>query len=465
MKVRDLLTLDVQDVALGGKALCRVDGKVVFVDRGLPGDQVQARITKTNRRFAEARLVSVERPAAARVPARCAHVERCGGCRLQELPYEQQAALKQRQVREALQHLGGIAEPPVRAIVPAPAAWHYRNKMEFSFSPLPGPDGSEQPGLGLHERGTYDRIFELSECWLPSPLTVEIVRFTQRFAREHRWRAYHPSRHDGVARFLTVRHLPHTSSCAVHLLAASDELHGLAAWARGVAALSPEVRTVTLGLNRGRAHVAFAEEEQVLIGDGVILERLLGLAFEIVGNAFLQTNSEQAEHLYEGALAAAHLTGTERVLDLYAGAGTLTLLFARAAAEAVGVENVPDSVERARRNAARNGLANARFELGDSRAVLREWARGERTGAPRPDVVVVDPPRAGLHPRVVARVAELAPSRIVYVSCNPATLARDLKDFGALSWRLSEVTPYDMFPHTPHIECVARLERVSEANS
>jgi 23S rRNA (uracil1939-C5)-methyltransferase len=442
-----------------------VDGKVVFVDRGLPGDQVQARITKTNRRFAEARLVSVERPAAARVPARCAHVERCGGCRLQELPYEQQAALKQRQVREALQHLGGIAEPPVRAIVPAPAAWHYRNKMEFSFSPLPGPDGSEQPGLGLHERGTYDRIFELSECWLPSPLTVEIVRFTQRFAREHRWRAYHPSRHDGVARFLTVRHLPHTSSCAVHLLAASDELHGLAAWARGVAALSPEVRTVTLGLNRGRAHVAFAEEEQVLIGDGVILERLLGLAFEIVGNAFLQTNSEQAEHLYEGALAAAHLTGTERVLDLYAGAGTLTLLFARAAAEAVGVENVPDSVERARRNAARNGLANARFELGDSRAVLREWARGERTGAPRPDVVVVDPPRAGLHPRVVARVAELAPSRIVYVSCNPATLARDLKDFGALSWRLSEVTPYDMFPHTPHIECVARLERVSEANS
>ena len=460
MKVRDVLTLDVEDVALGGKALARVDGRVVFVDRGLPGDRVRARVTKTNRRFAEARFSGLETPSLTRVPARCVHVDQCGGCRLQELPYADQARLKERQVREALRHLGGFADPPVRAIVPASSAWGYRNKMEFSFAPgEPGADGFAPPVLGLHERGTFDRIFALKECWLPSPLTVEIVRYTQAFATKQRWRAYHPSRHDGVARFLTVRHLPHTASCAVQLLAARDELQGLGDWARGVAALSPEVRTVTLGLNSGRAHVAFAESERVLVGDGSIVERLLGLEFEVVANAFLQTNSAQAEHLYEGALAAAALTGTERVLDLYCGAGTLTLLFARAAAEAVGVESVAVSVDRARQNATRNGVGNARFELGEARAVLREWARGERPGAPRPDVVVVDPPRAGLHPRVVARVAELGPSRIVYVSCNPATLARDLKDFAALGWRVSEVTPYDMFPHTPHIECVTRLER------
>ena len=458
MKVRDVLSVEIEDIALGGKALARVDGKVVFVDRGLPGDRVQARITKTNKRFAEARLVAVERAAPARVPARCVHVDRCGGCRLQELPYEAQAALKERQVREALRHLGGIADPPVRSIVVAPSAWHYRNKMEYSFMPQPGAH-AETPVLGMHERGTFDRVFELTECWLPSPLTVQIVRFTQEFARTHAWRAYHPSRHDGVARFLTVRHLPHTASCAVHLLAASDDLPGLETWARGVAALSPEVRTVTLGVNRSRANVAFAEEERALVGDGVIVEKLLGLEFEVVGNAFLQTNSRQAEHLYTGAIAAAQLTGNERVLDLYSGAGTLTLLFARAAAEAVGVESMAESVERAHRNAVRNGLANARFELGESRAVLRGWARGERAGAPKPDVVVVDPPRAGLHPRVVVRVAELAPSRIVYVSCNPATLARDLKDFAGLGWRTVEVTPYDMFPHTPHIESVTRLER------
>src|SRR5262249_30989850 len=187
------------------------------------------------------------------------------------------------------------------------------------------------------------------------------------------------------------------------------DVPGLEDWARGVAALSPEVRTVTLGVNSGRAHVAFAERERALVGDGVIVERLLGLEFEVVANTFLQTNSAQAERLYEGALAAAALAGRECVLDLYCGAGTLTLLFARAAREAVGVESGPDAVERARRNAVRISVASARFERGEARAVLREWARGERAGAPRRDVVVVDPPRAGLHPRVVARVAELAP--------------------------------------------------------
>src|SRR5512146_274684 len=182
MKVRDLLTVDVEDVALGGKALARVDGRVVFVDRGLPGDRITARVTKTTQRYAEARLVAVERPSPGRIAARCAHVDVCGGCRLQELPYAAQAALKERQVREALRHLGGFAEPPVRAIVPAPEPWHYRNKMEFSFfpAPTPGAQGTmETSVLGLHERGTFDRVFELRECWLPSALTVEIVRFTQ----------------------------------------------------------------------------------------------------------------------------------------------------------------------------------------------------------------------------------------------------------------------------------------------
>ncbi len=454
MKVRDVLTLAVEDVALGGKALARHEGRVVFVDRGLPGDRVSARLTKVKRTFAEARLESVESPGPQRVPARCAHVDRCGGCRLQEMPYEAQCALKERQVAEALRHLGGIAEPPVRPLVPAPDPWHYRNKMEFSFMQ----DAQGDPVLGLHERGTFDKVFEVHECHLPSPLVVAIVRLTQRFAREHRWRAYHPSRHDGVARFLMIRHLPLTAECAVHLIAVADRLDGLAEWAAAVAALSPEVKTVTLGLNGSRANVAVMEEEVVLHGTGAIVERLHGLEFEVVGNAFLQTNSAQAERLYAAALEAARLEGGETVLDVYCGAGTLTLLFARAAARAVGVESVPDAVERARRNAVRNGLAGTRFECGEARQVLREWAKGQREGAVKPDLVVVDPPRAGLHPRVVFRVAELRPRRIVYVSCNPATLARDLKDFAANGYRLAEVTPFDMFPHTPHIECVARLE-------
>jgi 23S rRNA (uracil1939-C5)-methyltransferase len=457
MKVNDLLTLTVTDVALGGKALARHDGRVVFVDRGLPGDVIEARVTRIRRNLAEAGLGALISESPDRVRPRCPHVQQCGGCRFQDLDYAAQCRIKERQVRETLQHLGSIPEPPVGPITGAPEPFHYRNKMEFSFHPGAG----DIPVLGLHERGTFDRVFPIDTCLLPSPLTVEVVRLTQRLAAERRWRAYHPQRHEGVVRYLTVRHLPITDQCAVHLVAASDDVPGLAEWAEAVAALSPAVRTVSLLVNRSRANIAFGEEERVLRGGGVIVERLLGLEFEVSANAFLQTNSRQAEALYAAALDAAALTGGETVLDLYCGTGTLTLLFARALAggTAVGVESAPDAVARAVKNAARNGLASVRFVEGEARRVLREWARGERAGAVRPDIVVVDPPRAGLHPRVVARIAELEPVRIVYVSCNPATLARDLKDFAPLGYRLVHVRPFDMFPHTPHIECVARLER------
>lgn len=455
MRVNELPRLAIEGLALGGKALARPGGRVVFVDRGLPGDVIEARITRVKKTWAEARLERVLEPSPERIPARCPHVAVCGGCRMQELPYPRQLELKERQVREALTHLGGLPDTPVLPIVGAESIWGYRNKMEFSF--MPGEGGA--PTLGLHVRGAFDRVFELETCEIATPLTVRIVRATQRFAAAHRWRAYHPSRHEGVVRFLTVRHLETTGECAVHLVAASDDVPDLEAWAAELTALDPAVRTVTLLLNDSRANVAFGERERVITGDGRVRERLLGLTFEATANAFLQTNSAQAERLYAAALEAAALTGSETVLDLYCGTGTLTLLAARNAAAAIGVESVEDSVTFARRNAAANGIANARFEAGEARAVLREWARGERANPPRPDVVLVDPPRAGLHPRVVARVAELGAARVVYVSCNPATLARDLRDFAARGYLPNAVAPFDLFPHTPHIECVARLER------
>ena len=484
MNVNDLPELRISDLALGGKALARHEGRAVFVDRGLPGDRILARVTRVKPTWAEARLERILESSPLRIEAPCPHFRGgvCGGCRLQDLAYEEQLALKERQVRETLEHIGGMRDVPVRPLRPAPETAGYRNKMEFSFHP----DDSGRPLLGLHERGTFDRVFELETCILPSALTLEIVRLTQRFAGEHRWRAYHPRRHEGVARYLAVRHLPHTAQCAVHLVAASDDLPGLESWARAVAALSSEVRGVTLVLNRSRANVALGDEERVLVGGEAIVERLLGLEFEATASTFLQTNSRQAEALYDAALEAAALRGGETVLDLYCGTGTLTLLVACAARLAIGVESVAEAIARARRNAERNRIANAVFVAGEARPVLRAWARHERerpweaggtggggdtgaaagagaagdvVGAGGPDVVLVDPPRAGLHPRVVFRVAELKPARIVYVSCNPATLARDLKDFATHGWRAAEVTPVDMFPHTPHIECVTRLER------
>jgi 23S rRNA (uracil1939-C5)-methyltransferase len=454
LRVSDLLNVDVTDIALGGKAVARHEGRVVFVDRGLPEDRLRVRITRVKRAYAEAKMDAIERSSPHRIPAPCPHVEVCGGCRFQDLDYAEQCRLKESQVRETLVRLGGIRDAVIRAVRPAPQAFHYRNKMEFTFHPGDG----GVPVLGLHERGAFDRLFPIETCLLPSALTVEVVRLTQRFATDHRWAAYHPRHHVGVVRFLVVRHLPHTDQCAVHLVASAPEIPGLDVWARAVADLSPSVRTVTLLLNRSRANVAQGEEERHLIGDGRIVERLLGLEFEASAAAFLQTNSVQAEALYRAALEAAALTGEETVLDLYCGTGTLTLLFARAARAAIGVESVPQAVESAMRNATRNDIANARFVTGEARRVMREWAQGVRPSPGPIDVVVVDPPRAGLHPRVVARVAELGPRRVVYVSCNPATLARDAADFMARGYRVQEVEPIDMFPHTPHIECVARLE-------
>jgi 23S rRNA (uracil1939-C5)-methyltransferase len=457
MHVNELLSLRLEDLVLGGQALAKHDGKVVFVDRGLPGDRVLARVSKVRARFVEARLQEIEEPGDDRIPPRCRHVDRCGGCRFQDLAYEAQCRLKERQVRDTLTHLAGIERPPVRPLVPAPAPFGYRNKMEFSFHPTP----EGRAVVGLHERGAFDRVFEVEECLLPSRLTLDVVRRTQAFADQHRWTAYHPRRHEGDVRHLMVRHLPHGDECAIHLVSATEQVQGLEEWAREMADLAPAVRTVTLLINRSRANVATGEEERILEGDGLVVERLLGLEFEASAAAFLQTNSGQAEALYEAACSAAGLQGHETVLDLYCGAGTLTLLMARSAREAVGVESEPRAIEAAERNARRNGVGNVRFVMGETRRVLREWARGERADPVRPEVVLVDPPRAGLHPRVVARVAELGPSRIVYVSCNPATLARDLGDFAGLGYGLVSVTPFDMFPHTPHIECVARLERTA----
>jgi 23S rRNA (uracil1939-C5)-methyltransferase len=456
VKVNDLLTLDVTDLALGGKAVARHEGQVVMLDRGLPGDRVRARLSKVRSRYGEARCEAVEPLSSDRVTPPCPHVERCGGCRLQELDYEAQCQIKERQVRDTLMHLGRIAEPPMRPLRAAPEPFGYRNKMEFSFHPE-----EAGPILGLHERGTFDRVFALQDCLLPSRLTLEIVRLTQAFAVERRWRAYHPRHHDGMLRYLVVRHLRTTGQCAVHLVSSSEDVPGLEAWAASVASSSAEVKTVTLLLNRSRANVAAGESERLLVGDGTVEERLLGLEFEVSSGAFLQTNSRQAETLYQCAIDEAGLMPHETALDLYCGAGTLTLLLARGASQAIGVENVVPAVAAARRNAQRNGIGNARFVAGEARQVLRQWARGERDDGARPQVVVVDPPRAGLHPRVVARIAELEPRRVVYVSCNPATLARDLGDFAARGYRLAAVTPVDMFPHTAHIECVARLERAA----
>ena len=453
------LELQVSDLAYGGKALAKVSGLVVFVENALPGDRVLARVTRRRRQYAEARAERVLVPSPSRVPAPCSHVPICGGCRFQDFDYEEQLRHKQRQVEECLAHLGRLRSSG-RPILAATKLFHYRNKMEYSF----GRDDQGRLTLGLHRRGFYDRPFDLERCFIATPVSSEIVAFAREFARREDLPPYDLRRHQGLLRFLVVREGIRTGEVMVNIVA-SEPHPAFERLAAGLREAFPSVASVVLNLTRRKAQVAVGDEERVLAGKPTILERLGGLTFEVSSNSFFQTNTEQAEKLLEFALDALALTGSERVLDVYAGTGTFTLPLARRASEAIGIESSDIAVRDAERNAARNGITNARFWKGEALEVLRDrlglGARDAAVSVERPEVhaVLVDPPRAGLHPGVVSRLIHLGAPRLVYISCNPSTLGRDLGLLCESRYEIDWIQPVDMFPHTPHIECVAALRR------
>ena len=454
------LELEIEDLAFGGRALSRVNGLVVFVENALPGDRVVATVYRKKRQYAEARAERILRPAPHRVDARCGHAAICGGCRFQDLEYSEQIRHKERQVEECLAHLGRVRVAS-RPAIQAPSQYHYRNKMEYSF----GRDSEGRLTLGLHRRGFFDRPFDLDRCHIATPISSQIVAHVREAARRDQLQPYDTRRHEGLLRFVMVREGVRTGQVMVNLVA--TEPHP--AFERMAASLQkafPAVSSVLLNLTRRKAQVAIGDEERVLAGSATILESLGGLTFEISSASFFQTNTEQAERLLQTALEGLALSGTERVLDVYSGTGTFTLPIAGLAREAIGIESSAVAVRDAERNAERNGIRNVAFWTGEAMEVLRDrLGLGPRRDSSRPferptiDAVLVDPPRAGLHPGVVSRLIHLGAPRLVYVSCNPSTLARDLGLFCESRYRIAWVQPVDMFPHTPHIECVATLER------
>ncbi len=444
------LELRIDSLAYGGNGVARLDGFVLFVRRGLPGDLVRARVTKVKRNHAEALTVDVLEPGPVRVPARCAHYPACGGCRFQDLAYEAQIAEKESQVRDALQRIGGLAEPPLEPILPADEPFHYRNKLEYSFAETP--DG---PAPGLHRAGRWDEVLPIEQCWLTTDLGNAIRNAVRDWAREERLHAYDQKTHEGFLRHLVVREGRNTGQALVVLVTAPgklpDEEHFVDVLRR-----FPEVRSIHWAINDRPAEVTRDLPTRLLYGEEAIEEELCGLRFRVSPNAFLQTNTSMAERLYELAGEYAQLTGGETVYDLYCGTGTIGLTLARNALTVWGVEASEEAVACAIDNAALNGIANAAFFAGDVGRSLE--ALQARAGDS--DVVVVDPPRAGLSGRAVRHLGQLAPRRIVYVSCNPTTLAGNVKELLAeWGYRLERVRPVDMFPHTPHVEAVALLTR------
>jgi len=443
------LELHIDSLAYGGNGVARLNGFVVFVRRGLPGDTVRARVTKVKRSHAEAVAVEVVEPSAQRVDAPCVHYPACGGCRFQDLAYEAQLEAKQEQVREALRRIGGIAEPPVEPIVPAESQFFYRNKLEYSFTATP-----EGPALGFHRAGRWDEVLEIDKCWLTTDLGNAIRNAVRDWAREESLEAYDQAEHTGYLRHLVVREGRNTGQVLVQLVTAAGERFDRDELV-DVLRRFPEVRSIHWAVNETPAEVTNLPTT-LLWGEDAIEEELCGLRYRVRPNAFLQTNTAMAERLYGLVGEFAGLSGGETVYDLYCGIGTIGLTLASGALTVWGVDVSEESVACAIENAELNGVTNAAFFAGETADSLAELS--ERAGPP--DIVVVDPPRAGLSSKAVRRLGRLETPTIVYVSCNPTTLAGNVKELAA-SWgyRLERVRPADMFPHTPHVESVSLLTR------
>lgn len=454
------LELDIVRVAFGGKGIAKPEGFTVFVDGAVPGDRALVRVTRKKKNFAEARMLELLRPSDLRIDAPCRYSDHCGGCKWQFLPYEVQLGFKREHVAESLHHIGLLEGVPVHPVIPSEKVFEYRNKMEFSCSDrrwlLPEELGREDIpadfGIGLHVPGTYFKVLDIEECLIQPARGNDILAETRRYIRDSELPVYGLKSHEGFWRFLMVRHSAARDQWMVNIVTAREDRAAVQPLAGRLRERFPEVVSVVNNVTARKAGIAAGEFEVHLAGDAVIRDRIGDFSFEISANSFFQTNTRGAERLYGVVRDFAGLTGAETVLDLYCGTGTIGLFLSEAAREVVGIEMAESSVADARRNAEMNGVANCRFLAGDMKDVLP-------AAGVSPDVVVVDPPRAGLHKDVVPQLLDLRPRRIVYVSCNPTTLARDLA-LMAEAYDVAEVQPVDLFPHTYHIESVARLERL-----
>lgn len=457
LKRRQQIELNIEKVAFGGKGIAYVDDFVVFVENSLPGDRVTARISKVKKSYAEAYPVELLEPSPHRQPAPCEHFGYCGGCKWQNIDYHLQVDFKKQHVAESLRHIGKVEPEKIHDPIPAPHIFGYRNKMEFSFSDnrwltpeeLKNPDIKKGFALGFHVPRFYDRIIDINKCWLQNDLFNEVLNFSKEYFKSSGIPVYNTHTKEGLLRFLVLRQSFAEQEVMVNVVTFRNLAETLQEYAQKLTEKFPYVASVINTINSRFAQVAAGDERVVIYGKPVIRERLGKFQFEISPDSFFQTNSIQAEKLYEIVRDYAEVRDRQ-VWDLYSGTGSIAIFLAEQAKSVTGFEIVENAVKDAYRNAEINGINNCRFIAGDLRFNL------EKHSDEAPDVIICDPPRSGMHKDVIQAMLNAAPRRIVYVSCNPATMARDLA--GLLeAYEVTEVQPVDMFPHTYHIESVAKL--------
>lgn len=458
--------VEITGVAAEGKALVRINDLVTFVANCVPGDIVDLQITKKKHSYQEARVVRIVKPSEVRCEARCKHFGVCGGCKWQILPYDAQLQYKQQQIVDNLTRIGKIELPEINQILGSKHIYEYRNKLEFTFSDrkwLPTEEflklDSERIGeltaygLGFHIPNCFDKVLDIEECHLMPEINNRIRNGIREYARSHGISFYNEHKHEGQLRTLIIRnnHKGELMLIVSFGEKVNDSCLQLLEWLHNE---FPEIVALLYVENLKFNDTIGDQEVKVYYGRDHIFEEMEGLQFKVGAKSFYQTNTEQAYELYKVARRMADLTGNELVYDLYTGTGTIANFVARQAKQVIGIEYVPEAIEDAKVNSKINGIENTLFFAGDMKDILSDDFVAQYG---RPDVIITDPPRAGMHEDVVNVILNAEPKRIVYVSCNPATQARDLQLLDA-KYRVTEVQPVDMFPHTQHVENVVQLE-------
>ncbi len=461
----DLLleNVTIEAVAAEGKALSHVDGMVVFVDFAVPGDIVDIQVYKKKKNYMEGFIKRLVKPSPDRLEPFCAHFGVCGGCRWQPLPYPLQLEAKRRQVEDQLVRIGHLEVPEIRPTLPSERTQYYRNKLEFSASasrwllkeedPNAIPD-NDRMGLGFHVGKFFDKVLDIKQCYLQAEPSNAIRLFIKQFCLENGLEFYNIRENHGFFRNVFVR-TTEKGEVMLILCFAREEENKRKALLDALTGRFPQISSLYYVINE-KVNDSIGDQNPILYrGEDAIYEEMEGLRFKIGPKSFYQTNSRQAYNLYSVARTFADLKGDEVVYDLYTGTGTIAQFVSRQAAKVVGIEYVPEAIEDARHNARANGITNCSFFAGDMKDVLNEDFIRQHG---KPDVIILDPPRAGIHPDVAQVILQAAPQKMVYVSCNPASQARDLSIL-CRDYRITAVQPVDMFPHTMHVENVVALAR------
>ena len=436
----------INDLAFDGKSVGEVGGKIIFFDGGLPGEMVRAKIVKSKARYNFGRVIEIVEKSPDRIQAKCAHFGICGGCTWQDLRYDKQLYFKKKQILDCLKHIGKIDNIDLKPVVGSDEQFYYRNKMEFSFNV------TENDGFvfGLHRRGYFDQIFDLQECWLESPLSNEIVVWFREFVRTNKIPVYDVYSHEGFVRFLAIREAKKTGQVMLNIVTVDDKIPNVDELCREACRRFPQVASIVQNINNSKSNIARGESERVLHGKGYIEEEILGFKFRIYANSFFQTNTLQTEKLYSLIYEILSPNKNDHLLDLYCGAGAIGICASKLVKDVVGVELEPSAIRAAKENAELNKLENVHFLAGSVQEILTD-----NTVLNNITCAIIDPPRAGLHPKALKRLIEIKFPKMVYVSCNPASFARDAALLVQAGYKIGCMTPVDMFPHTMHIELVA----------